>query len=130
MPAFSDRSRRILRSCDPQLQQLFIQVVNSFDCAVISGYRGEAEQDVLYYAGKSKVRFPESKHNSSPSRAIDVIPYPIDWKDRERMNYFAGYVMGVARHLGYKIRWGGDWDMDWQVRDNVFDDLVHFELTG
>jgi len=27
-----------------------------------------------------------------------------------------------------KIRWGGDWDMDTQTKDNKFDDLVHFEL--
>ncbi|KKK66847.1 hypothetical protein LCGC14_2959950, partial [marine sediment metagenome] len=26
--------------------------------------------------------------------------------------------------------WGGDWDLDWNVRDNVFDDLGHFELIG
>ncbi len=130
MPQFSTRSREILRTCDPQLQQLFIQVVNSFDCTVVSGHRDREEQDDLVRRGLSQLVYPQSKHNKTPSKAIDVIPYPIDWKDRERMNYFAGYVMGVAKHLGYKIRWGGDWDMDWQVRDNVFDDLVHFELTG
>jgi len=30
--------------------------------------------------------------------------------------------------MGLKIRWGGDWDMDTQTKDNKFDDLVHFEL--
>jgi len=30
--------------------------------------------------------------------------------------------------MGMKIRWGGDWDMDTQTKDNKFDDLVHFEL--
>jgi hypothetical protein len=29
-----------------------------------------------------------------------------------------------------KLRWGGDWDMDTEVKDNKFDDLVHFELVG
>ena len=29
---------------------------------------------------------------------------------------------------GVEIRWGGDWDSDTQVKDNKFDDLVHFEL--
>ena len=26
------------------------------------------------------------------------------------------------------LRWGGDWDMDFQVKDNGFDDFPHFEL--
>ena len=30
--------------------------------------------------------------------------------------------------MGLKIRWGGDWDMDTQVKDNNFDDLPHFEI--
>jgi peptidoglycan LD-endopeptidase CwlK len=28
------------------------------------------------------------------------------------------------------LRWGGDWSMDFEVRDNQFDDLVHFEIVG
>jgi len=30
--------------------------------------------------------------------------------------------------MGFKIRWGGDWDMDTHTKDNKFDDLVHFEM--
>jgi hypothetical protein len=30
--------------------------------------------------------------------------------------------------MGIKIRWGGDWDMDTETKDNNFDDLVHFEI--
>lgn len=68
--------------------------------------------------------------------AVDVAPYPIDWEDRDRLHYFAGYVMGTAAYLydlgvmSYRVRFGGDWDMDTQTADNTFDDLVHFELIG
>ena len=41
---------------------------------------------------------------------------------------FAGYVQGVAEQLGIKIRWGGDWDSDFDFKDQTFNDLVHFEL--
>jgi len=64
-----------------------------------------------------------------PSLAVDVAPYPIDWNDRERFCYFAGYVKGIAKSLGTELRWGGDWDRDTQVKDNNFDDLPHFELV-
>ena len=81
------------------------------------------------------LRWPQGKHNSMPSQAVDVAPYPINWHDRERFHYFAGYVMGVAERLRQEgkirsyLRWGGDWSMDTQVKDNRFDDLVHFEIV-
>jgi peptidoglycan L-alanyl-D-glutamate endopeptidase CwlK len=59
---------------------------------------------------------------------VDVVPYPIDWKDRERMTYFAGFVMGIASQMDLKIRWGGDWNMNTELKDNNFDDLPHFEI--
>jgi hypothetical protein len=63
-----------------------------------------------------------------PAEAVDAAPYPIDWKDRERFSYFAGVVLGIAQSQGLQLTWGGDWDRDWQLRDNTFDDLLHFEL--
>ena len=74
------------------------------------------------------MKFPDGNHNKKPSKAIDVAPYPIDWDDRERMTYFAGYVKGIAMMLGIPIRWGGDWNSNNDLKDNNFDDLPHFEL--
>jgi len=74
------------------------------------------------------VRYPNSKHNTIPARAVDVCPWPIDWDDQERATYFAGVVMGIASQLGVGLRWGGDWDRDTELEDNQFDDLPHFEL--
>ena len=85
-------------------------------------------------AGNSKTPFPKSKHNPTPSKAVDAGPFerkeaPIDWMDRERMTYFAGHVIATARSMGITLRWGGDWDQDTRVKDNAFDDIVHFELV-
>ena len=41
---------------------------------------------------------------------------------------FAGFVLGVANQMGINLRWGGDWDQDFEVQDNKFDDFPHFEL--
>ncbi|KKL90578.1 hypothetical protein LCGC14_1903280 [marine sediment metagenome] len=130
MPTFSVRSRSILETCDLQLQTLFTEVIFTFDCIIVCGHRPGYIQDDLFRRGLSKLEWPNSKHNKEPSLAVDVYPYPINWQDRERMTYFAGFVMGKAQTMGYKLRWGGDWNKDWQVRDNVFDDLGHFELIG
>jgi len=128
MPRFSSRSINRLKTCDARLQELFYQVVKHFDCSILEGHRGEERQTKAYNDGKSKVQYPDGKHNKYPSVAVDVAPYPIDWSDRDRFHYFGGFVLGVAKQMGMRVRWGGDWDMDTQTKDNKFDDLVHFEI--
>ena len=130
MPSFSDTSKKRLSTCDEKLQTLFNEVVKHFDCSVLCGHRGEEEQNKAYKAGNSQKQFPHGKHNKLPSNAVDVAPYPIDWDDRERFQYFAGFVLGTAKQFGIDIRYGGDWDGDNDLKDNKFDDLVHFEIKG
>ena len=128
MPSFGKKSQERLNTCDPRLVELFEIVIEDFDCSVLEGYREKEAQNRAFDEGKSKLRFPEGNHNKYPSLAVDVAPYPIDWEDRDRFHYFAGFVKGVASQLGLDIRWGGDWDSDTQTKDNNFDDLPHFEV--
>lgn len=128
MPKFGKTSKKRLNTCEKDLQLLFSEVVKGFDCTIVCGHRGEEDQNEAYKRGNSKVKYPHGRHNANPSRAVDVAPYPIDWTDRDRFNYFAGYVKGVASQMGLNIVWGGDWDNDTDLKDNGFDDLVHFEL--
>lgn len=128
MPRFGNKSKKNLATCDERLQKIFNEVIKHVDCSVLEGHRDEYRQNKLYEEGKTKVRFPMGRHNTNPSRAVDVTPYPIDWEDRERQTLFAGFVLGIARSMGIKLRWGGDWDQDFQVSDNRFDDFPHFEI--
>ena len=130
MYKFGKRSKKNLSEAHPLLQELFEEVIQIYDCSVIEGHRPKAEQDKAYYAGKSQLKFPKSKHNKTPSLAVDVCPYPIDWNDSKRFYYFAGIVMGVADSMGIDIRWGGDWSGDNDFKDQTFHDLPHFELRG
>lgn len=129
MPAFGKASQEKLATCDPRLQKVFNEVIKHFDCTVIEGHRGEAAQNKAFAEGKSKLKYPQSKHNKTPSLAADVLPYPIDWNDTNRMRYFAGFVVGIAATMGIKIRWGGDWNQNTELKDNSFNDLPHFELV-
>jgi hypothetical protein len=128
MPKYSQKSLSKLSQCHGDIQKVFDKVIEVFDNTVITGYRNKEEQEAHYRAGRSQLRYPNSKHNTKPCIAIDAAPYPIDWHDRERFCLFAGYVLGVADSMNIKLRWGGDWDRDTQVKDNSFDDLLHFEL--
>lgn len=128
MPRFGKRSKERLSTCDDKLQKIFNEVIKYVDCSVLEGHRSAERQNKLFDEGKTKVKFPNGRHNSNPSRAVDVVPYPIDWDDRERFHLFAGFVIGIAQSMGVKLRWGGDWNMNFEVDDNKFDDFPHFEL--
>jgi len=91
---------------------------------VIEGLRSQERQNELVAQGKSKTKF--GKHVAG--KALDLAPYPIDWNDRERFHYMGGLIRGIGHSLGVKIRWGGDWDSDGEIKDNAFDDLVHVEI--
>ena len=127
MPQFGRRSKEQLSSCHPDLQKLFNEVIKYYDCTILEGYRSNENQLKAFNAGKSRIK-SGGKHNQSPSLAADVAPWPIDWKDKDRFYHFAGIVQGIAKMLNIKIRWGGDWDSDNDLKDQTLYDLPHFEL--
>lgn len=138
---FGGTSRARLGTADPELQRLMQAVMDKqlMDFSIIQGHRSKAEQDSAYEANASKVRWPNSKHNGTPSLAVDIAPYPIRWGDPgdpDRVkaigNFYrlAGIVLATAHELGINIRWGGDWSMDGDIFDQEFDDLPHFELRA
>ena len=125
---FSASSKRQLSTCDERLQRVFNKVIEHYDCTIICGHRSEADQALAFERGKSELQWPDSKHNSLPSKAVDVMAYPINWFDDQRAAHFAGFVLGIAQGMGIKLRWGGDWDRDGEIKDHRFKDYPHFEL--
>ena len=121
----------------PDLQVLCDAVLKQRDCSVLCGTRPKEEQDKAFNSGASSVQWPNSKHNHTPSLAVDLAPYipGVDTYSHDQCLHFAGFVMAIAGQLlldgkiTHKIRWGGDWDSDHNVTDNTFNDLVHFELV-
>ena len=151
MPAFGERSRRNLSTLHPLLQVVLARAIEHVDFGIIYGWRSREEQDRLVADGKSKLRWPRSKHNNV--KVIDGIELPWSlaadvylWvpgkgyvvgngsvlgsvaREREAMCWLAGYLMGVGDMLGIPLRWGGDWDGN-VASPNRFDDFGHFELV-
>jgi len=137
MPKFGTTSRKRLSECDVRLQAILNEVIQYYDCTVLTGHRDEATQNEMYNSipQRSKLKWPNSKHNSKPSMAVDVAPWPIpkdwgkDWKERLKFYELKAIIFYEAAKRGIKIRYGGDWDMDYDYMDNKFDDLVHFEIV-
>lgn len=151
MSEFGRSSRAKLNTCHPELQRVADVVIQEMDHTIIYGWRSEQIQMALYKAGKSTKAFG-SKHNHvlairknlvaasgdpwtsamlpgvKQSNAIDVAPWPIDWKNINRFRLLAGLYLGVAVALGIKLRWGGDWDRDFSELDEKgLRDFGHLE---
>lgn len=125
--ALGKSSRVKLATCHDDLERLVEAVAAGIDAGelatagirdltVVCGYRGQAEQDAAYAAGASKLRYPNSRHNQVPSRAVDLAPYPIDWKNRDAFLVLRGYVLAKAATLGIRLR-----TISW--------DLPHYEIS-
>jgi len=132
MPRFGKKSRERMRGVDSRLQNIFNEVIKEFDCTILEGLRTKERQAELVADGKSKTM--KSRHITG--KALDVVPYIVNWENTDRMTFFAGYVMGIASQVlseedFKKFRWGRDWGKDWLKKDKnktTFLDYPHFEI--
>lgn len=136
---YSKESVERLATADPRLQLLFTTVLGrGWDHRIDCGHREQKEQDEAFARGASKVKWPNGKHNSLPSKAVDAPSYPVQY-DKQRYYaqqcLFAGYVLAVWDELKAAgkvrgiIRWGHDWNKNRSIMDeNGLVDTPHFEI--
>jgi len=139
MPKFNRRSKNKLSTVDDRLKYVCLKAISIYDFSVLSGHRSPAEQFKLFKKGRKLfnghwlIKEPDkivtycdgmdkkSNHNSDPSIAIDLAPYPIDWEDESRFFFLAGILIGIwdEADIKGKLSWGGNWR--WK-------DFPHFEI--
>jgi hypothetical protein len=147
---YGKQSQKSVDSCEPRLQKVcyYIKDVLKIDHSVLEGHRGEVKQNEYFYSvpQRSQTKWPNGKHNRFPSSAVDVVPYVripgvrggIHWHNpdkkiqelyiKEMVRFAAIFQMVAWLKFGVKTRWGGDWDRDWSLMDNKFNDYPHHEL--
>ena len=136
MPKFSKKSLEYLNKCHPDSIIVCNELIKYIDFTVLSStVRTVEEQKKFVAEGKSKTM--DSKHligvKRDKSDAVDITPYPIDWNDKLRQCYLAGWFLGVAEMLftfgviKSRFRWGGDWNRNNNFKDETFLDREHFE---
>lgn len=126
--SLSPRSKSELETCDDRIQRVIFKALELIDVSVLDGFRDADEQNKAFETGKSKVKFPDSKHNKKPSLAVDVAKSPIDWNDVNSFYFLAGTILTIAHYEGVKLRWGGDFNRDGNMKNDKFIDLPHFEI--
>lgn len=130
---FSRSSQDKLLTAHPILVEVFTKAlaVSPVDFGISCGHRGKVEQMIAYQEGKSKLTWPDSKHNIFLSRAVDFFPYVAGrgavWGDIELFYVIAGLVLGIGADMGFKLRWGGAWDGPLNGPGG-FNDLPHIEI--
>lgn len=131
MPVFSERSKKARAELHPFLQQLVDEAIKEIDFVILDAQRGRAEQEKAFRGGFSKAKFGQSAHNYIPAVALDICPFPIDFNNLDKPNGFkaiAKVFMRIAKEKKLPVRWGGDWDMDGDWKDEKFLDWGHFEI--
>ncbi len=142
MYKFGKTSKIRLATCNKDIQVIMNESISisNVDFGIAEGERSLEKQLQYFNEGKSKIDGvrKKSKHNYSPSLAVDIYPYfnsGAKW-DNEHLSYLSGIIHAVSEMLyssgkiKHKIRWGGNWDMDGIILlDQSFDDRPHFELV-
>ena len=111
--------------------------LSSQDFMVTCGLRTEDEQSRLYAQGRT-IPGPivtwtmQSRHmpdRDGLGRAVDLTPFPVDWKTPSKFDAIAKSMFAASKELGIPIRWGADWDKDGNPREKGESDSPHFELV-
>jgi peptidoglycan L-alanyl-D-glutamate endopeptidase CwlK len=128
MPKYGLRSKRRMKGLDSRLIDILDELIKIMDVTIIEGLRSAKTQNEYYLDKKSKLDGYKKKSKHQTGRAVDLAPYPVDWKNTNRFYYMGGMIQGIAKEKNIKIRWGGDWDRDGETKDQTFMDLVHIEV--
>lgn len=123
MPTLSAASRKRLAGAHPLLRQLFEACAVDPKCPdfqILDSQRGRAAQEKAFKEGHSRAHFGDSAHNWSPSVALDVTPFPLDWNDFDSFRVLGKFVMAKAEAMKIPIEWGAMWPK--------LKDFPHYEL--
>ena len=138
MATFSKSSLAKLELAHKDLQKILKQAILEMDFTIVCSVRTKEEQFKLFQQGRTLKDGEwvktgttvtnidginkKSMHNYTPSLAVDLAPWPINWEDETRFNKLAQIIKRIASDNNIEISWGGDW--------KSFKDLPHFELKN
>jgi len=152
MYKFGDKSLRQYNTLHRDLQIILSEAIKIIDFSILEGIRTTERQKKLFKEGRSKLDGvnKKSKHQGKKDKegnfvsfAVDIMPYKKGTnafsgkqKDKNRFYFLMGIIKGITQKLiddnkiTHNVRFGLDWDGDFQFDDQSFDDLPHMELIN
>jgi len=155
MPRFGKASMSRYETLHPSLQIIMDEVIKVMDFTIVTGWRGRDDQNQCFNDGLSGKLWPDSKHNRMVDRygrpidlqsdfqpaigedavpesiAVDIAPWingHLVWNEKQ-LCFLVGYTLRVAHEMEIELRWGLDWDRDYDVVETKFRDAPHLELV-
>lgn len=141
--AYGETSKSRLITCRAEIQRVMNRAADYVNIAIMEGARSDARQIELYAmrVGRAQERVTlidgvtqKSKHQVTEaeplSKAVDFVPWPQQYSDRELMVELGRFIVGLGAGMGIELRWGGDWNGNFDRTDQRFHDLPHIELIG
>lgn len=124
---FGAKSLKLINNAKlhPKLRLLMTESIKTspIDFTVLETVRTIEQQRINVAKGVSKTmksRHIPSTNKSGLCEAVDVAPYPINWKDIKRFIQLSQHIKLVAKQLNINILWGGNF--------KTFVDMPHYEL--
>lgn len=118
---FGKHSLEVRATLHPDLVKVVDEAAKEVNITLLCGHRNQEDQDRAFAEGKSKLKWPKSRHNSTPSEAVDITPYPCHWNDTKSFKDMAIKVKEAAKRVNVDIEWGGECF-------GKFIDMPHFQL--
>lgn len=118
---YGKKSLEVRSTLHPDLQKVVDETAEKVNCTLLCGHRNKKDQDDAFTRGASKLKWPNSRHNTWPSEAVDIVPYPLDWKNIKAFKELAVKIKEAAKKVNVEVEWGGDW--------KNFRDYPHWQLT-
>ena len=147
----SQRSLDRLKGVDERLVKVVKRAIqlSNIDFMVLEGVRSKEQCMINYGKGRTVAQcaakgVPANSANPSAAKvtwlnnpfaskhvsgkAVDLVPYPVDWNDLKKFDAIAKAMLQAAKELGVPVRWGADWDNDGKPRERGESDSPHFEI--
>lgn len=106
--------------------------ISEVDFTVLEGVRTLERQRELYAQGRTapgKIVTWTMKSRHIEGKAVDLVPYPLDWNDLDKFDKIKDAMFQAAKELDVNLRWGADWDGDGNYREKGEYDSPHFEIN-
>lgn len=129
--SFGRHSKMRLLTCHELHRELWGRVIKYVDVSILCGHRDRVSQNEAFAGGNSLAKWPESKHNTFPSEAVDAAPWPTLYDDIPKIMAMREIVLREWSQMNtgnYILVWGGDWDGDGDYTDQKLFDPVHWEI--
>ena len=147
----SKRSLDRLHGVDPKLVAVVKRAIelSPIDFMVLEGVRTREQCMINYGKGRTAAQcqakgVPAKYANPSAAKvtwlnnpftskhvngkAVDLVPYPVDWQDLKKFDQIAKAMLQAAKELGVPVRWGADWNGNGKPRERGESDSPHFEI--